>query len=372
MTAADIQSQSQLLLWYAFFVSIVFGAVAQRTHFCTMGALSDLFNMGDSTRLRQWALAVAVATLGFGLLVYLGKLDASKTLYATPRWMWLSALTGGLLFGFGMVLGSGCGSKTLVRAGTGNLKAVVVFVVMGVSAFATLRGITAVLRDATVDKIFVAVEPVASLPVLLSSLTGLQARTSALVCALVVGVALLIWVLRDREFVNGHNLLAGLGIGGAVLAMWLGSGVLGFVTEHPDTLQEAYLTTGSGRIEAMTFTAPMAYSLDWLMFFSDKSKVLTWSVVSVAGVLLGSCGMSLMGKEFRWEGFRDVEDTANHIVGAVLMGVGGVTALGCTVGQGLSGISTLSLTSFVAVAAIATGAKSAFLYQMWRLERQAA
>jgi uncharacterized membrane protein YedE/YeeE len=372
MTPADIQSQSTLLLWFSFAVSFVFGAVAQRTHFCTMGALSDLFNMGDATRLRQWALAVAVAALGFGVLVHLGKLDASKTLYATPRWMWLSALTGGLMFGFGMVLASGCGSKTLVRAGAGNLKAMVVFVVMGVSAFATLRGITAVLRDASVDKVFVSVEPMASLPMWLTSVSGMSPQNSALLCALVFALALLIWVARDRGFFNGHNLLAGLGIGGTVLAMWWGSGVLGHVPEHPDTLQQAFLTTGSGRIEAMTFTAPMAYSLDWLMFFSDKSKVLTWSVVSVVGVLIGSWLMALVGREFRWESFRDTEDTANHLIGAVLMGVGGVTALGCTVGQGLSGLSTLSLTSFVAVAAIAAGARLAFAYQMWRLERQSA
>lgn len=360
------------MLWFSFALSFVFGAIAQKTHFCTMGALSDAVNIGDFARLRQWALAVAVAMLGFAALVYVGKIDPAKTIYASTRWQWLSALVGGALFGFGMVLASGCGSKTLVRLGSGNLKAVVVFVVMGVSAFATLRGITAVARDATVDKVYVSVDSGASLGQWLASVSGWNVKLAVLVCALVVALALIIWVFKDREFIQPDNLLAGLGIGTIVAAMWWGSGVLGYVSEHPDTLQEAFLTTNSGRVEALTFTAPMAYALDWLMFFSDKNKVLTWSVVSVAGVVLGSFAMALVRRDFRWEGFRDQEDTANHLVGATLMGVGGVTALGCTIGQGLSGVSTLSFTSLVAVAAIMLGARLGFAYQIWRLERSAA
>jgi uncharacterized protein len=371
MQTSDIQALSTQVLCFSFFISLVFGAIAQRTHFCTMGALSDAVNIGDYARMRQWALAVAVAMLGFAALVFMGKIDPGKTLYASTRFQWLSALTGGALFGFGMVLASGCGSKTLVRMGSGNLKSWVVFFVMGVASFATLRGITAVARDATVDKVFVDMGSGASLGAWLAASSGMGVKLATLVCALVVGLALLVWVFKDREFWQANNLLAGLGIGAVVVAMWWGSGVFGFVAEHPDTLQEAFLTTNSGRIEAMTFTAPMAYALDWVMFFSDKNKVLTWSVVSVVGVVLGSMGMALLTRDFRWEGFASTEDTGNHIAGGVLMGVGGVTALGCTVGQGLSGLSTLSLTSFVAVAAIMGGAVLGFKYQIWRLERGA-
>jgi uncharacterized membrane protein YedE/YeeE len=144
---------------------------------------------------------------------------------------------------------------------------------------------------------------------------------------------------------------------------------LGFVAEHPDTLQEAFLATNSGRSEALSFVSPVAYTLDWLMFFSDKSKVITLGIASVIGVVLGSAITALASRTFRWEGFGGTEDVANHLVGGVLMGVGGVTAMGCTVGQGLSGISTLSFTSIVAVAAILAGAVLAFRYQIWRLER---
>jgi uncharacterized membrane protein YedE/YeeE len=104
------------------------------------------------------------------------------------------------------------------------------------------------------------------------------------------------------------------------------------------------------------------------MFFSDKSKVLTLGIVSVVGVMAGSCVVALWSRTFRWEGFGSTEDVANHLVGGVLMGIGGVTAMGCTIGQGLTGVSTLAATSFVALAAIVAGAVAALKYQVWRLD----
>ncbi len=369
MPSPDVAAVTQQVLWAAFVLSTAFGAIAQRTQFCTMGAVSDIVHMGDWTRMRQWALAAGVAMLGFAGLVAMGSLDPGKTLYASPRWIWLSALVGGALFGFGMVLASGCGNKTLVRIGGGSLKALVVFVVMAVAAFATLKGVTAVLRVATVDRVAIDLPPVASAPQLLAAALGLSVAQTGLVLSLLAGGFLLAWALKDRAFLRTDNLVAGLGIGTIVVGMWWVSGVLGHVGEHPDTLEEAFLATNSGRIEALSFVAPMAYTLDWLMFFSDTSKVLTLGIVSVLGVVLGSCAMALASRSFRWEGFGGTEDVANHLAGAVLMGVGGVTAMGCTIGQGLSGLSTLSLTSIVALGAILAGAVAALHYQSWRLDR---
>ena len=136
-------------------------------------------------------------------------------------------------------------------------------------------------------------------------------------------------------------------------------------------MQEVFLGSSSGRTEALSFVAPIAYVLDWLMFFSDKSKLLTIAIVSVVGVIGGSAVVAVVQGQSRWEGFGGTEDVANHLIGGVLMGIGGVTAMGCTVGQGLSGLSTLSLTSFVAVGAIVGGAVLACRYQMWRLDRMA-
>jgi uncharacterized protein len=371
MQASDINTLTAQVLWVSFILSFIFGAIAQRTHFCTMGAVSDVVNMGDYTRMRQWALAVAVAMLGFAALVALGWLDINKTLYASGRVVWLSALVGGGMFGFGMVLASGCGSKTLVRIGGGSLKSVVVFVVMGVAAFATLKGITAVARVATVDAVAINSVAPSALSTGLAGFFGMQKIAAHVLLAALIGGALLLWVAINKDFWTFDNWLAGLGIGAVIVLMWWASGKLGYVAEHPDTLQEAFVATSSGRIEAMSFVAPTAHTLDWLMFFSDKAKVLTLGVASVLGVIVGSFVYALITKTFRWEGFGGVEDVANHLGGAVLMGVGGVTAMGCTVGQGLSGISTLSATSFIAVGAILAGAFGAFQYQMWRLEKMA-
>jgi uncharacterized protein len=369
MQASDITALGTQVLWASFLLSFVFGAIAQRTHFCTMGAVSDVVNMGDWARMRQWAMAAGVGMLGFGLLVWLGKVDASKTLYASGRVMWLSALVGGGMFGFGMVLASGCGSKTLVRIGGGSLKSILVFVVMGLAAFATLKGITAVVRVATVDTVAITTVAPGAISAWASGMFGMQTKLAQLVCAVLVGGGLLAWALSRRDFWTLDNLLAGLGLGLVVVLMWWVSAVMGYVAEHPDTLQEAFVATNSGRAEALSFVAPVAYTLDWLMFFSDKTKVITLGIASVMGVIAGSALVAVISRNFRWEGFGGVEDVANHLVGAVLMGVGGVTAMGCTIGQGLSGISTLSITSFIAVGAILAGSVAAFKYQIWRLER---
>ena len=369
MTEAALLVLQQQVLWAALALGLAFGAIAQRTHFCTMGAVADVVNIGDWSRMRMWVLAIGVAMLGFNAMVGLGWVKAANTVYAGPALLWLSQAMGGLMFGFGMVLASGCGSKTLVRIGGGNLKSVVVFLVLSVSAWATLKGVTAVLRTATVDKISLALPGGQDLPTLATGLGGTLGQRALLIGGL-LGAALVAWALARREGRSGEVLLGGLGLGGLVVALWWVSGVLGHVAEHPQTLEEAFLATNSQRMESFSFVAPLAYVLDGLVFFSDASKRLTQGMVLVVGVILGSAAVALSSRSFRWEGFRGVEDTANHLVGAVLMGVGGITALGCTIGQGLSGLSTLSLGSFIASAAIVAGAVAALRWQVWRLESQ--
>jgi uncharacterized membrane protein YedE/YeeE len=371
MQDIDMGALTSQVLWAAFALAIVFGAIAQRTHFCTMGAVADIVNIGDWSRMRMWVLAIGTAMLGFNAMVGLGWIDAGKTFYTAPRVVWLSNLVGGLLFGFGMVLASGCGSKTLVRIGGGNLKSLVVFIVLGVAAFATLRGITAVARVATVDRVALDLGRTQDLPTLLASALGLSKPAAALALGALIGGALVLWVLARAEGRSRGVLLGGLGIGAVIAAMWWVSGRLGYVAEDPNTLQEAFVATNSQRMESLSFVAPIAYTIDWLIFFSDKSKVLTIGIVSTVGVIVGSALAALATRTFRWEGFASVEDTANHIVGGVLMGVGGVTALGCTVGQGLSGLSTLAIGSFIAFASIVGGAVFALRYQVWRIERMA-
>ncbi|MCA3238960.1 MAG: YeeE/YedE family protein [Curvibacter sp.] len=371
MQTPDLSALTSLVLGSAFLLALVFGAILQRTHFCTMGAVSDVVNMGDWTRMRQWILAIGVAMIGFAALAYAGLVDPAKTIHSGNRFLWLSATVGGLMFGVGMVLASGCGSKTLVRVGSGNLKSLVVMFVMGWAGFATMKGITAVLRVQTVDRAAIELAGPANLPHVAASVLGLSPASATVLLGLLLGLVLVVWALRGADFLRAENLLAGVGVGAVVVAMWWVSGHLGHLAEHPETLEEVFLTTNSGRAEALSFVAPVSYMLDWFMFFSDKSKVLTLGIVTVFGVIAGSLLMALWTRSFRWEGFAGTEDLANHLVGALLMGVGGVTAMGCTIGQGLTGLSTLGLNSFVAFAAIVGGAVLGLKYQLWRLERMA-
>lgn len=370
MTTVELASLTQQVLWASFFVAMAFGAIVQRTGFCTMGAVADVVTMGDWTRMRQWGLAIGVAMIGFALLVWAGLVDPDKTLYASNRWIWLSALVGAGIFGFGMVLSSGCVSKSLVRVGGGNLKALVVVLVLGVAAFATLKGLTAVWRTATVDRVAHEFTTSASLPAWTAQALGISASTAGLVLAVALGGALVAWALAGRDF-TARNMFAGAGVGATVIAMWWISGHLGFVAEHPETLEEVFVATNSRRSEAFSFVSPVAYTLDWLMFYSDRNKVLTVGIVSVFGVVAGSAVVALAQRSFRWEGFGGTGDLGHHLVGALLMGVGGVTAMGCSIGQGVSGVSTLSATSFLALFGMIAGAAAAVKYQVWRLEREA-
>jgi uncharacterized protein len=369
VTEADLPALVQRVLWAGFGLGVLFGAIAQRTHFCTMGAVADIVNMGDWARMGMWLVAIATAMLGFNALVALGLVQARHSLYVSPNWLPLSNLLGGAMFGFGMVLASGCGSKTLVRIGGGSLKAIVVFFVLGVASYATLRGVFAVARVNTVDAAVVALPAGQDLPSLLAAAGVAQAKAAALPIAAALALAIAAFVWSRPEARRAEVWLGGLGIGAVVVGGWWATGVAGHLTEHPVTLEETFVGTQGARMESLTFVAPIAYTVDWLILFSDKSKVLTFGVAATLGVIAGSAAVALWQRSFRWEGFANTEDTANHLVGAALMGIGGVTALGCTVGQGLTGISTLAVGSFVALAGIVGGAVAALRYQMWRLER---
>ena len=371
MTEAELPGLTAQVLWAAFALAVAFGAIAQHTRFCTMGAVADIVTMGDWTRMRAWIVAIAIAMLGFNTMVAFGWVQAKNTVYAGPTVLWLSNLIGGLLFGFGMVLASGCGSKTLVRVGTGNLKSLVVFFVLGLAAYATLRGVTAVARVATLDTVSFTLASGQDLPSLLAGAAGQSREWWAHVASVAIAVALFTFVLARRDGRSAEVWVSGLGIGAVVVGVWWVSGRMGYLPEHPQTLEETFLATNSRRMESLSFVAPLAYTLDWLILFSDKTRVLTIGIVSVFGVIAGSAAVALATRSFHWEGFRGAEDTANHLVGGLLMGVGGVLALGCTIGQGLSGVSTLALGSFITLAALIGGAVLALRWQMWRMERAA-
>jgi uncharacterized membrane protein YedE/YeeE len=357
---------AQLVPWVAggsFLLAFIFGAVGNKTNFCTMGAVSDWVNMGDLNRMRMWLLAIGVAVLGANGLQLAGLVDLSKSIYPGPNFTWLSYLVGGFLFGVGMTLGSGCGSKTLIRIGSGNLKSVVVFVVAAIAAYMTLRGILGAFRVGVLEKAAVTLGSGQDLP----SLLGF----SRLVLSLVVGGGLVAWAYSSKQFRGSFDYtLGGVVTGLVVVGGWYVSGRIGYVAEDPNTLQEAFVATNTGRMESFSFVAPLAWSLDYLMFWTDKSKIITYGIASVAGVIAGSAAYALATSKFRWEGFRDAEDTGMHLLGGALMGFGGIVALGCTIGQGISGFSTLALGSIMTFAAIVAGSAATMKWQYWRMTRE--
>ena len=358
-----------LVTGLAFALAFVFGAVAYRVSFCTMGAITDIVNFGDWRRMRMWLLAIAVAIAGTAALQSAGLIDTAKTIYTNSKVPWVSHLVGGFLFGFGMTLASGCGSKTLIRAGAGNLKSVIVLMFLAAAAYMTLKGAFAPWRVNGLDTIRWDLGTATSdLPALAMS-TGIGAA-ARLWLPILVALGLAAFIFANRDFRTTPELVVGgLVIGAVIVGGWYVSGHLGYLPEDPQTLEEKFVATDSGRMESYSFVAPTAYLLELLLLWTDQSRLLTFGIAGVLGMLAGSAAVAVATRTFRWEGFASVEDVGNHVVGAILMGFGGVTALGCTIGQGLTGVSTLAVGSILSLGAIIVGSVMAVKYQMWRIDR---
>lgn len=356
-----------------FVFAFVFGLVAARANFCTMGALSDIVNMGHWGRMRMWLLAIAIAIVGTSLLSYLGLVDLSKSVQQRPVLPWLSLSVGGLVFGVGMTLAGGCTNKNLLRVGGGSVRSLVVLTFVAISAYMTLKGLFGQWRASLLDPVSLNLGERGwsdiGLGTLLSKLTGMDAKQALLIAAALVVVALLIFVFKDKRFrANPVQIAGGLVLGALVAGAWYLTGHIGF-GENPDTLEMVYFATNTRTLESFSFVAPMAFSLEMLMLWTDSSLHMTFGIASVLGVVAGSAVYALSSKSFRWEGFASLQDLRNQLVGGVMMGFGGVTALGCTVGQGMSGLSTLSLGSLIAITAIVTGSVATLKYILWKAEQ---
>jgi len=366
------ESLPALIAWLGLMLGALFGAASQRSNFCTMGAISDAVTFGDWRRMRMWLLAIAVAIAGVAVLRAVGAIDTAKTIYTGTRIAVLSLVVGGFLFGFGMTLGSGCGSKTLIRIGGGNLKSLIVFVFIGISSFMTLKGIFALWRTAALDPVRIDVGGLGAvtsdLPALAAALGVPAAVTLLLPFALALAIA--VWVFASREFrLSREMIFGGIVVGAVIVAGWYVSGHVGHLVEDPNTLEERFVGTNSGRMESLSFVAPLAYLLELLVYWTDASRVFTFGIALALGTIAGAAAMAIATKTFRWEGFTSTDDLVHHIAGGILMGFGGVTALGCSIGQGITGVSTLAVGSLVAFLSIVAGCVAALRYQMWRLER---
>jgi hypothetical protein len=356
------------VLLIVFGLAALLGAVANKTNFCTMGAVSDWVNMGDTGRLRAWLLAAAVALLGVVILEASGKAaigSATFPPYRTPNFAWLRYLLGGLLFGIGMTLASGCGNKTLVRIGSGNLKSLVVLIIASACAYAMLW--TDFYNDVFGKLISATTVDLAASGFKSQSLGDLTGIGNT-IAGVVVALAIFVFAFASRDFrENRDNQIAGILIGLIVIGGWYvtGSAMGAEWKEFAD-----FADTKPLRVETQSFTfiSPMGDSARYVMNPQDNS-LINFGIVALVGVILGSFAWAVIGRGFRIEWFVSGGDFLNHAGGAVLMGIGGVLSMGCTIGQGITGFSTLALGSLLTLAAIIAGAAATMKFQYWRMMR---
>lgn len=341
-----------------FVVGALFGALTYRTNFCTMGSISDAVSFGDFSRARAWMLAIAVAILGSQILYVSGTVDLAKSIYLGPSLRWFSNILGGLVFGFGMVLASGCPARNLARVGGGDLKALVVLIFVGMFGYMTMRGLIAPgrvqIEDATnvdLSQLGIPDQHVGSFIAQGLSVSGTQAH---IILAVLVSALLAAFCFSNAEFRRSAGLVAvGLGAGVLVTAGWWVTGVLGADEFEPVPLA------------SLTFIAPAGDGLQYLMTYTGAT--ISFGIASVAGAIAGAFIAALAGRTFQMTSFYDKSDTLRHMIGGAMMGVGGVFALGCTIGQGITGMSTLSLGSVMALASIVLGGYMGLKYMEWKV-----
>lgn len=353
-------TQKLLLLGLAF--SIPAGAIINKSNFCTMGGVSDWINMGQVGRLWAWLFAAGTAILAVAIMQSMGILSLSSTIppYQTASFAWPRYLLGGFLFGIGMTLGGGCMNKTLVNIGGGNLKALTVGFIAAIMAYLmTKTDFYAVVFHGWISPLTIDLSKHGinnqSLPTLIGSIVGIEsvAGTFTLATGLIIGGALVLLAIKSENFrTNFDNLLGGLTVGLAVAAGWYITGGP-FGREVIDAVEWMDNRPVGVGVQSLTFANPMGEFLSFAM--SPSSLLITFGMTCAVGILLGSFLYAVLTRKFRIHWFVSTGDAIQHVIGAVLMGIGGVLAMGCTIGQGVTGISTLAIGSILTFAAILFG-----------------
>jgi len=430
MTFPDFASAQSFYIWSILILSMVLGAVVNKTNFCTMGAVSDLVNIGDKGRLRAWVLSATVALLGVTILEFMGvfSLNSSVPPYRgviNPQTLenvfpWGRFVLGGFLFGIGMTLGSGCGNKTLIRIGGGNIKSIFVFVIIAVIAYAMVdpfkeldvinwsAAAAPVSNDASwyernidhwinvnwyasyfapwLDVASFKMSTQSDLGSIAAGVTGGSVETMRLVFGLIVAAIALFIVFKAADFRSSFdNILAGVVIGVIVVAAWyITSNTMVSVDGEPQSMRTFVSESWDIEMEgeaaeakpknagtnllntSYTFISPIGQVTGYVKE-GFSINYLTFGVLAVIGVILGSFIWSLISRSFRIEWFVSLKDFIFHSIGGVLMGIGGVLGLGCTVGQAITGVSTLALGSFLVFISIVFGSALTMKIQYYKM-----
>ena len=306
----------------------VVGATVLLTNFCALGGVADIVFAKDWRRMRAWVLAAGVAVVGVQTLDAFMPLELQYSSYASPFFQWLPIILGGVCFGFGMALAGGCLSRALARIGAGSLKAFIVVLVAGLAAMITSSGLLMPLTNMLFEIGSIRFSTSNSLVAILSNALG-GAVYARWIETAIIGGGLLIFALKDSWFRSSRgHVIGGVLVGLCVTAAW---------------------AAGS---EGINFAAPVGMLLSVLTLREVPVALPVWIVI---GVPLGAFIAGAFTRNLAFESFTDAADFPRHLVGAALMGFGGTLSLGCTFGQGLSGVSTLALGSFLAIGSIWLG-----------------
>ncbi len=379
-------------LWSTFIISVILGAIVNKTNFCTMGAVSDMVNIGDYGRFRAWLLAIAVATFGVSVFEYMGLVNVTDTFpgYRGSQLIFVENILGGLLFGIGMTYASGCGNKTLIRIGGGNIKSIMVFIIIAVIAYYMTnpfpdsdKTLYSVLFYDWVNPLAIDLNGNQDIGALISNeVSSSNTKTARLIAGIVVAAGMLFYIFKSADFRSGKdNILSGVAIGLIIITAWYVSSNVTILADDTDYSLSSYYEewdmlaeddTGkpaTGRTlnsQSFTFINPIGQTYGYIKNSFD-SALLTFGLISVFGVILGSLIWSLISRSFRIEWFFDLKDFFNHFFGAILMGFGGVLALGCTIGQGITGMSTLALGSILTFLSIIFGSAMTMKIQYYKM-----
>lgn len=331
-----ISFQDNIVLFAGFGIGLAYGAVGLVSGFCLLTSLRNWLTAGDGVRIRSYALAMATAMIGAQALAGFGLVELKQSIYLLPSFSVPLMFVGGIVFGYGMVLANGCGSRATVLLGRGNLRSFVVVVTLGITAQMTLRGLIGPLRVAAVQATDVA-PAINSLPGLIA-----EGGFGRLIAVVLVAGALIVFAAGSAAFRQARGqVAAGVAIGLLIVAAWYATGHLGAESFEPVP------------VTSLTFIAPIADGVQYVML--STGMTLNFGVATIAGVLAGSFLTAIATGRFELEGYRSPRHMLRSMTGAAMMGIGGAMALGCSIGQGLTGMSTLALASFVAFAGILIG-----------------
>lgn len=376
-------------LWSTFIISILLGIVVNKTNFCTMGAVSDMVNMNDYSRFRAWLLAIAVALIGVSVFEYTEMVNVTDSFppYRSTQLIYIENILGGIMFGIGMTFASGCGNKTLIRIGGGNIKSILVFFIIAIIAYYMTtpfpnsdKTLYSVLFYDWVNPLAISLDSNQDIGALLGGAENTQIMR--LVVGLIVAAGMLFYIFKAADFRSSKdNVLAGVAIGLIILTAWYISSNItinaddshyslsDYYTEWDMLAEDDEGKPATGRAlnpQSFTFVNPIGQTYGYIKDSLD-STLLTFGLISVLGVILGSLLWALVSRSFRIEWFVDFKDFVNHTIGAVLMGFGGVLALGCTVGQGITGMSTLAVGSILTFISIIFGSALTMKIQYYKI-----